>query len=300
MSLSPKDGFHLLKTMVTEQVKDSLSIRKDIKDWSIQDIQDFQIDLEAKCQSSVSEKWIYTHFKNENEKLPRVDVLNLLSRYCGYKTWEVFLYDNNKVKITKRPRKYLLSFSLGILSFLIVLVTLWYSFQEKSQIVIFQDAYTQRILNLGEIDIELKGKKNHTSWKKGEKGIKILKQTEDSLIVNGPYYKNTKFMVSDQSDTVIIKLLPDDYALMLNYFSRSDIKNIAKRENQLEQAIHDEAKIFQVYEEFEGLELLNKTEFIDRLILPVNYLKNLEILDIQYKEEQIFRLRFRQNKTSNE
>jgi hypothetical protein len=96
----------------------------------------------------------------------------------------------------------------------------------------------------------------------------------------------------DAPDTLRIKLFPDDYALMLNYFSRSEEQNWDKRKRQLEEAIHNDAVIFQSHPQHEGIEMLNKGEFIDRLILPVNSLKNLEIQDIVYKDGQILNLRF--------
>lgn len=292
MSLSPKDGFILLKQKLREQVEQTLSIRKELKDWSIQDIHDFQADLETKCKSSISEKWFYTHFKNENEKLPRVDVLNLLSHYCDYPNWETFLFENVRVKKEAKPKKRLPISILGLIVIGLIL-GLNYDFSKDKVYVIFKDAYTQRILKPSELDI-IRNSKN-AKWKTGDSGILINNAQTDSFTVSGPYYKETKILVEQEDDTLTIKLLPDDYALMLNFFSRSDVKNIEKRESQLTAAIHSEAKIFQVYDEFEGLELLNKSEFIERLILPVNFLKNLEVLDIQYKDEQIYRLRFRQN-----
>lgn len=297
MSLSPKDGFLLLKQKIREYVKESLSIRKELKDWSIQDIQDFQADLEAKCKSSVSEKWIYLHFKNQNDKLPRVDVLNLLAKYCDYKNWEHFLFEHQKAK-GRKPR---LKWALILVLLLIIVISIgMVSLNRKSyQILVFKDAYTQRILKTSELHFEFKGKTDG-DLKRIESAIKWTGENGDSLLVNGPYYKMARVQLGEGPDTLLVKLLPDDYALMLNFFSRSDTRNIEKRERQLKEAIHEEAKIFQVYDEFEGLELLNKTEFIERLILPVNFLKNLEILDIQYREQKIYRLRFRQNKESHE
>ena len=59
-----------------------------ISAWKGQWIVDFQEDLLAKVQGRVSEKWFYTYFrKAEVEKLPRIDMLNLLSRYSGYANW---------------------------------------------------------------------------------------------------------------------------------------------------------------------------------------------------------------------
>jgi hypothetical protein len=83
-------NFTRLKQAVRLRAEERLGIRKAFVDWSLNDIRDFQADLESVCKSSVSEKWFYTHLKNESDKLPRIDVLNLLSCYCGYKNWDAF------------------------------------------------------------------------------------------------------------------------------------------------------------------------------------------------------------------
>ena len=50
----------------------------------------------------MSEKWFYSYFKNNTEKLPRIDILNLLSVYVGYDNWEAF---KNTHSNTKTPSK---------------------------------------------------------------------------------------------------------------------------------------------------------------------------------------------------
>jgi hypothetical protein len=115
-------------------------------------------------------------------------------------------------------------------------------------------------------------------------------------VIDGAYYKRKEVFVGGDEDTVRVTLFPDDYALMLNYFSRSTTEDWQKRHDQLLEAIHPEAKIFQSHPRYEGIELLNRDEFISRLILPVNSLKNLEIQDIVYKDDKIYRLRFVQLK----
>jgi hypothetical protein len=63
-----------------------------MEDWSGKILERFQAALLGKVKSSVSTKWYYTHIKGGNEqKLPRVDVLNLLSEFAGYESWEVFV-----------------------------------------------------------------------------------------------------------------------------------------------------------------------------------------------------------------
>ena len=206
-------------------------------------------------------------------------------------------FEHQKAK-GRKPR---LKWALILVLLLIIVISIGMVFLNRKsyQILVFKDAYTQRILKTSELHFDFKGKTDG-DLKRIESAIKWTGENGDSLLVNGPYYKMARVQLGEGSDTLLVKLLPDDYALMLNFFSRSDTRNIEKRERQLKEAIHEEAKIFQVYDEFEGLELLNKTEFIERLILPVNFLKNLEILDIQYREQKIYRLRFRQNKESHE
>lgn len=291
MSLSPNEGFKLLKRKVQEEVFESLQIRKELNEWSMQDIQDFQADLEHKCKSTVSEKWIYLHFKNDNNKLPRIDVLNLLSCYCGFKNWENFLFDHTNLEEDEddstRPKWILIPVLVLVIAFAFLIKE-----KEKPLIVYFKDAYTQKTINPDQLQLELK--EGSIDIKKDHATLKV--KEDDTLSIAAPYFKTRRVSnLKANADTISIKLFPDDYALLLNYFSRSDGKDIEKRQKQLNEAIHSEAKIFQVYEEFEGLEILNKEEFIERITLPIHNLKNLEILDIQYKDEQIFRLRFVQN-----
>lgn len=289
--------FQQLKIKVRDKVEVQLQIRKEFKDWSGNDIQDFQDDLEEKCNSTVSEKWIYLHFKNENEKLPRLDVLNLLSTYCGYKNWDDFKFQNeaNKPFPKKKNGKWVAVVIAVLSAFSSVF---WFSSRTGVTTIIFRDAYTHQQINTSDLQLEYSSKKiNHSSA-----NLSLRIKGLDTLQVDGAYYKPKKVALNSEmdDDTLEIELLPDDYALMLNYFSRASDSNWEKRSKQLDEAIHDEAKLFQVHPDLKGIEMLNKKEFIDRLILPINSLKNLEILHIIYKDNQIYRLRFVQKIEENE
>ena len=63
-----------------------------ISDWKGQMIYQFQEDLMEKVQDQVSEKWFYTHMKKGSSRLPRLDILNMLSRYAGFDSWDDFKY----------------------------------------------------------------------------------------------------------------------------------------------------------------------------------------------------------------
>ncbi len=284
--------FQELKTTLRNEVETKLHIRKEFKDWSGGDIQTFQIDLEEKCKSTVSEKWVYLHFKNENEKLPRLDVLNLLSQYCGFKNWDDFKFKNEvkKPSATAKKNKWMVIVVAGLL---LLNLVFWLTSSSGESALIFKDAYTHEIINPQEL--QMKWQEN------GIKGLKINGNIlsfklafTDTLLIKAPYYKFKKVDAKSATagDTTVVELLPDDYALMLNYFSRAADDNWKKRRAQLNEAIHDEAKLFQVHPKLNGIEMLNKNEFIDRLILPINSLKNLEIQHIIYKDGQIYRLRF--------
>lgn len=63
----------------------------DISKWKGIDIIYFQEDLRKIAKGNISEKSFYTYFKNAPvSKLPRIDMLNLLSVYAGYETWYAF------------------------------------------------------------------------------------------------------------------------------------------------------------------------------------------------------------------
>lgn len=64
---------------------------ENISKWKGIDIIYFQEDLRKFAKGNISEKSFYTYFKAEPLlKLPRIDMLNLLSIYAGYESWYDF------------------------------------------------------------------------------------------------------------------------------------------------------------------------------------------------------------------
>ena len=97
--MQPEDNilFSLLKKEVAETLLKSFpGMNPEISEWKGQDITDFQEDLLIKVNGQLSEKWFYTHMKTPNLSLPRIDVLNMLSQYAGYKNWNDFRYKNQE------------------------------------------------------------------------------------------------------------------------------------------------------------------------------------------------------------
>lgn len=81
----------LKKDVQTEYLKESTPSYDDISKWKGIDIIYFQEDLRKKAKGNISEKSFYTYFKTSPvTKLPRIDMLNLLSIYAGYESWYDF------------------------------------------------------------------------------------------------------------------------------------------------------------------------------------------------------------------
>ena len=108
------------------------------KTFSSQDIQNL-IDLIAvQVKQTVSEKWIYTHLKSEtNAKLPRKDMLDILSQLVGYSGWDeyVFKAKQNEIVVTAQPKKKRNVFLIGIVILALFLVGfLSYQIMNKEEI----------------------------------------------------------------------------------------------------------------------------------------------------------------------
>jgi hypothetical protein len=117
------------------------------------------------------------------------------------------------------------------------------------------------------------------------------------FVVETPYYHTDTVLrtLNKFNRTENIKLRLDDYAVMIQYFSTSNVKDWLKRREDLSEMISDSAKIFQVLNKTIGMEMYNKWEFINKLTLPTTGLRNIEIIDSKYEDGKITHLRFTQN-----
>ena len=107
--MNPLDVFQQLKNdvLLTYQ-KQYPYFEGNWKTFSSQDIQNL-IDLIAvQVKQTVSEKWIYTHLKSEtNDKLPRKDMLDILSQWVGYSGWDEYVFKNKSevTPIVAKPKQ---------------------------------------------------------------------------------------------------------------------------------------------------------------------------------------------------
>lgn len=111
-------------------LKNQKASNVDIPKWKGQDIVLFLEDLLKKTKASISEKSFYSYFKNSSEKLPRIDILNILSQYCDYQNWSDFRSNHQTISIVKTKKSFPKWLMISVISLGVVLT--FYAFFLKT------------------------------------------------------------------------------------------------------------------------------------------------------------------------
>lgn len=322
--------FNDLKKEIAETFRKTYpSCNIPIEDWKGQDIENFQEELIAKVKGRISEKWFYTHIKSESDKLPRIDMLNMLSQYAGYQDWRDFTTnqkdftketeeqapvierivpdpaqirsENEKAQefIPKKRKSIFWIITIGSVLLFILLAVLLFKGNSKTYRCCFTDINGSALVPNSKIEVRLlKDHESPITIVCDNNGCFEFKTSKKSIqfFVNSPYYKADTIIrsLNEPLTEERIKLKTNDYALMIHYFSTSNINDWKQRRMHLEDMIARDAKIIQVYIDGSGMELYNKEEFINKLTMPLKSLKNIEIIETRYSENQITLLRFMQ------
>jgi hypothetical protein len=300
--------FNLLKKKIVAIMQQSFpGISPFISEWKGQDIVNFQEELLQKVNAHISEKWFYTHMKSESKSLPRIDVLNLLSKYAGYTDWNDFVFKNGGE--SSRPmissgNRYFLIVPVVVIGIMGIFLLMNKLISNREYTFCFYDAYTKDpIGNVNnnsnsndndkiEVSIILDNE-SPVSYLCGPDGCFTMKTDRSfiKMVVNSPYYRSdtiTRTLKKFNTDETIA-LQVNEFALMLKYFSEMNTEGWQKRRMVMDKIFSDDAMIYQVMDgkSGTGMELYSKWEFIDKMTMPSHSLKNIEILDTKYIGEQI-------------
>ncbi len=295
--MNPEDNyyFNLLKQAITRAFLVENCASASIKDWKGEDITAFQEDLFSKVKTTISEKWFYTYIKNEPQKLPRIDILNILSKYVGFDNWAAFKNTHSKSFNASKKSTTIKNYAWLFLFVPIIAILIYYGNTKNQFEFCFIDEDKHEIINTV-LDIKLlKEFESPIYIKTDSLGCFVYKTTEKVLkfVVQSPFYKTDTIIRSiDANSNAIIKLQTDDYALMLHYYSNGNVKDWKKRKLQLKKLIADDAQIYQVFANNLGVEVYSKDDFISKLTIPTNSLKNIKILDKTSKNGKIVKLKF--------
>lgn len=372
-TLSDLDLLHFeqLKTEIQAKYLESHTpSEENIAQWKGIDIIYFQEDLRQKAKGNISEKSFYTYFKNSPvTKLPRIDILNLLSEYVGYSSWYEFkkkhLYADellaeleheqesplpqnvpSDLDLTNEPtqiqvdpptktnsqpsemeqmeptlshisnnqtlpqKKQESKIELGK-------TKMWYGIGGVALIAIaalfflYKDELFVKEYYYNFIDSDRNSKIN------AELQVQILKENESpilynakpnepfvyrnpegstlTMVVSSPYYRTDTIRrnLKTAPESEIIELKPNDYAIMLYYYSNS-IQDIKRKRESLNYLISQDALIYQVYDnDTYGIETLDKSRYINLVTTPTTSLKNMEVIDTKMEKGKIVLIKFR-------
>ncbi len=293
MNAKDKHLFKQFKQAIANTFLQNHSASIHIEDWKGEDIVVFQEDLFNKVKANVSEKWFYTYFKNDIEKLPRIDMLNLLSKYVGYNNWNAFKTANETH--SKKNKGSLLKIGALLLIIILALIVYRAMFKNEFHFCFIDEDKNEAITNIVLDIIILHDNQSPTYFKTDSLGCFLYKTNANKIkfVVQSPYHKtDTIIRYIDANKNKTVKLTTDDYALMLDYYTNGNVKDWKKRKLQLEQLIADNATIYQLFPNNIGIEIYTKNDFIRTLTIPTNSLKRIKILDKDYKNGMIVKLKF--------
>lgn len=134
------------------------------------------------------------------------------------------------------------------------------------------------------------------SAKPNEAFVYTTKSKNLTMVVSSPYYRSDtiKRNLENAPEAETFELKPNDYAIMLFYYSKS-IKELKIRRESLNRLISDDALIYQVYDnETYGIETMDKQSYINLSTLPSTSLENLEVIDTKNdKNNKIIMIKFK-------
>jgi hypothetical protein len=303
------ENFRRLKRKIAETMKMVYpGIPDRIEDWKGQEIIDFQEELRIHVKQHVSEKWFYMHMKSDTGK-----------------DWNDFLYQHERNgqelnsqegKGRGRTGRWGISAEESNRFFYLVPIMMLVAFGAVFAIIkfgtsweyefCFNNQLTKKPVSDGSIDIVVlkrnESPEHLTCDANGCFSIRTSKP-EISFVVKAPYYRidTIRRVLKRARRNEMISLRTNDYALMIHYMSNARVVDWEARRTQLDKMIADNAMIYQLFmDETLGMEVYNKWEFINKITMPSRGLKNLEIIETNFKGEQISALWFRQIKIQNE
>ncbi len=285
------ENFQELKKRILETYQKSYPyFQGDWNSFSSKDIRQLIDLVEIQCKESVSEKWIYTHLKPEsNRKLPRKDMLDIFSKFCGFTDWDEFVFQNQvevPVETIENPIQKPSKKWLWLLSLLPLVGLGIYFFGRQSpkmKTVQIKNEYTKEPVQTEDIQIYKVQDEEKIPVEIQNSKIK-LEDKDDKILIESPYFEKKEVEVSKSTDEILIK--PEDYAMVLKNFILSDLKDWENRKEKLDKILSNDLEVIVMLKDNLGAEYLNKEEFSGKLIVPTSETKKMKILDLKTNDQK--------------
>lgn len=309
--------FEELKRQIVVRFRErQLDCPDDLSEWKGKIIESFQDDLQEKVKGRISTRWFYDHLKSDREdKIPRIDILNLLSEYCGCESWESFKEQKKNegikedqpaqskiglegmLRLSKRP-------VIAIIILTVIVCTAFFAFRPTNVDefkISFVDSDFGMPIGDKNLEVTLLNTENEGMiFKADSTGSVSVPWVADifEIAVKADYYEADTFeIVTGNKNGEDLSLKVDDYSMLIHQMSVSSDEDWERRRAQLDEIISDDAVIILVTQDNQGIEMYNKEEFIDMMTMPINALDNIRILQTEYYYEKISRMRITQEET---
>ena len=267
------------------------------KTFSSQDIQNLIVLIEVQCKQTISEKWIYTHLKPEtNSKIPRKDMLNILSQFVGYSGWDEFTFEEKvfeskaSKEVTKSKTKYWYILLLLIFGIAIAVMFFYKKEAPKPKDIELNNEFTNEKVNSNEVKVYEVNDSVSKPLEVKEGKVQVTNEDKKTkLVIKSPFYKTKTIDLNangEVSESNKIDLKPDDYAMMLKAFMSSNIKDWKTRKEQLDKILSDNLEVMVMLKDNLGAEYFNKAEFSQKLIIPTATLRKMKIIEIEKETNQ--------------
>jgi hypothetical protein len=213
-------------------------------------------------------------------------MLDILSVYVGKSGWDEFVFNGN---IKENNNNFKLGFSnkIGIwVLFFGVLIAgffIWKFLSKEEQKLEFQNSFTKDSIAKEEV-------KAYVVEDTVEKQIDINSSTFNidkatKVVLKSPFYKPKEITILPNEPIAKVELNPNDYAMMLKAFMKSDIKDWQTRKEQLNKILSDNLEVMVMLQNNLGAEYFNKQEFSQKVILPTASLKKLKIVELKQEND---------------
>ena len=237
-----------------------------------------------------------TNLAEEKSILQKNDIDN---QQIEIKKEELSTYDTSENKSTfSLVKKYIWLGISAILAILLGILGFKDELFSKKFYYTFVDADRSSKIN-AELQVQIL-KENESpilyNTKADSSFVYTTKSRSLTMVVSSPYYKTDTIRrnLETAPEAETIELKPNDYAIMLFYYSKS-LKDLKKKRVSLNYLISDNALIYQVFDnQFYGVETMDKQRYINLVTLPSTSLEKLEVIDTQTdKSGKIVMIKFK-------
>lgn len=301
--MTEKESFYKLKEEVLSRYQESYPyFVGNWKSFSSQDILNLIEEIFEETKQTVSEKWIYTHLKPENnEKLPRKDMLDILCIYVHKISWDEYRFnqlapaqedksftESSSQNVSNKQgnstnKKKIIILLVGLL-IVISLYFFWFNNKNTATQLEFKNVYTNEKLSNDEVKVYKVEDTSQSNIILLDSKVKVTKPTK--IVITSPLFKSKEVAIQPTDTATVIDLYPNDYAMMLNAFMKSDIKNWKTRKEQLEKILSDDVEVLVMLKNNLGVEYFNKEEFSQKIIVPTPSIKKMKIIELKSNTDQ--------------